>query len=458
MSIKKTSQPTGRRGFRPAKPKSKAKPLNNVLTEIVIDRLAHDGRGIGLMAGKIVFVDQALPPEKHIIKMVSQKSKFSEAISESIVGESSPERVAPACAYYASCGGCQLQHLQPEAQLTFKSNLVLDQLRRVQLDIPSEKVAHIVSKNTFGYRSRARLSLNHKGSPYAGFKARANSQIIKIESCPVLDPSLDACLAPLQRALAHIRPEVLGHIEMLKTQPSPVLVLRHVASLTDIERDMLFKLGVEVGAEVYLQPDSSANYYCLDGTKTDIHFAVTVPHVAQPVNYQISNFSQVNPAVNYAMVEQALFWTKPCKDEVWLDLFCGVGNLTLPFSTFVHQVIGVEAIADMVEQANANADSLGITNCRFLAADLEKIESLRQLPKKVDGVILDPPRAGAKSVVENISRLKPRKILYIACDAATFARDAKILVAAGYQIERVGALDMFPQTMHVETMALFIRS
>ncbi|BFM11691.1 23S rRNA (uracil(1939)-C(5))-methyltransferase RlmD [Simiduia litorea] len=455
MKMNKSSRAKGRGGFGAAG-KSKAKSLPNISAEVVIDRLAHDGRGIAQLDGKIVFVDHALPLEKHLVKVVAQKSKYSEALSVSIIGDVSTERREPACAYYATCGGCQIQHLAPDAQLHFKSNLVQDQLRRAKLNVEPEKVAAIVSKNTLAYRSRARLSLSHKGSPYAGFKARANSQIIKIDRCLVLDPALDACLAPLQRALIEFRPEVLGHIEMLKTQALPVLVLRHVAALMEPELDALSTLSVETGAEVYLQPDSSADYYRLDGRRAEISFTVSVPHLAKPLRYQISNFSQINPDVNYAMVEQALSWAHPSKEDIWLDLFCGVGNLTLPFAAFAHQVIGVEAIADMVEQAKANAESLAVTNCKFLAADLEKIESLRKLPKKVDGVILDPPRAGAKSVVENISRLKPKKILYISCDAATFARDARTLVESGYDLERVGALDMFPQTMHVETMALFL--
>ena len=456
MSGKKSVRMSSRKRLKVAAKSGEGELVGKSL-EVTIDRLAHDGRGIGNLEGRVVFVDQALPQEVHQIKVVSQKSKFAEATSELMINNASTDRVAPACSHFAKCGGCQIQHLHPRAQLAFKSNLVIDQLRRVKLDVPSDKVEAIVSKNELHYRTRARLSLNNKGSPYAGFKARANSQIIKIENCPVLDLSLNRCLRPLQCALSGFRPQVLGHVEMIKGQAKPILILRHVAALNDIELDALSKLAAEVDVEICLQPESEARYVSLSGQSLPASFTMSVPFTDKPLVYQANNFSQINPPVNFAMIEQALVWAKPSKSETWVDLFCGVGNLTFSFAKQAGQVIGVEAIAEMVEQAISNAQMNDCLNCRFLAADLERVESLRQLPKKIDGVILDPPRAGAKAVVENISRLKPLKILYISCDPATFARDAKTLIEKGYAIEKLGALDMFLQTMHVETMALFIK-
>lgn len=421
--------------------------------ELTIERLAHDGRGIGYTDGRITFVEQALPGEVHRVRYVAAKSKYLEAQSEACLAAPSPTRVAPVCGHYTQCGGCQLQHMDDAAQLAFKQQMVQDQCRRAGLVVPAFEPA--ISAQSQRYRARCRLSINHKGQAFAGFRQKGRSQLVKILSCPVLTTELAALLEPIQAVLAELPPASLGHIELISETSGVYLLLRHVKSLDVQARQKLVELEQATGARLLLQPEASADYQDLQGLPVAPRLAYELAELEAPVHFKPHHFTQVNPVINQLMVSQAMTWLAPQESQVWLDLFCGVGNFSLPLANRVHRVIGVEASTEMVEQASQNAHVLQRQNCEFLVGDLEQSSIYRKFPKYIHGVLLDPPRAGAKGVIEHLAGLKPAQILYVSCDPATFARDAKLLIEGGYRIKKIGVLDMFPQTMHVETMALF---
>ena len=417
-----------------------------------IERLAHDGRGIATVNGRITFVDQALPGETHRVRFVGGKTKFLEAVSVALESEPAVERAAPLCGHYQSCGGCQLQHLQYSAQVEFKQALVQDQCRRAGVDAGHFEAP--VSAAQVAYRSRCRLSINHKGQAFAGFRQKSQTQLIKLQHCPILSPSLESLLESTQNALAELPADALGHLEMIDDTKGVVLILRHVKALDNSAIQRLQQFADEHQLTLLLQPAPESVYLDLQGLQTLPPLSFELPDLAAGVRYQPQHFTQVNRPLNQRMVAQALAWIEPQADQLWLDLFCGVGNFSLPLAQHVKLVVGVEGVPEMVVQASKNATIQGLNNCEFFAADLEVDSIYRKLPKGVHGVILDPPRAGAKAVVRHLLSVSPRQILYVSCDPATFARDAKVLLEGGYRVKRIGILDMFPQTMHVETMAL----
>ncbi len=420
---------------------------------VEIERLAHDGRGIGYLEGKIVFVEQALPGERHKINLVGGKSTFFEAVSVALLSPPASSRAAPRCQHYQSCGGCHLQHLDNKSQLAFKEALVFDQCRRNGVVLPAFEAA--VTGSPMAYRARCRLSTQHKGPAFAGFRQKNQSQLIKLQECPVLAPNLERLIEPIQTLLAQLPAKALGHIELVDDQSSPILILRHVSEISSDQQDLLSQFASSCGISILMQPESTPNYVDLNGAPTEVELTLALPMLAKPLRYRPHDFTQVNRPINVQMVAQALAWAEPEVHETWLDLFCGIGNFSMPLATRAAQVIGVEGAMDMVQQAEINASIQDVKNTNFYAADLEQSTVYRRLPKQVDGVLLDPPRAGAKMVIPHLAKLNPNRILYVSCDPATFARDASELCNSGYSVEKIGILDMFPQTMHVETMALF---
>ncbi|UTA46279.1 23S rRNA (uracil(1939)-C(5))-methyltransferase RlmD [Simiduia sp. 21SJ11W-1] len=440
---------------RPARTKAPEVRLPRNESEVTIERLAHDGRGIGYVDGKVTFVEQALAGESHRVRVIGGKSKFYEAVSSELLSAPAQERAVPSCPHYQSCGGCHLQHMSLDAQIAFKQDLVADQCRRNGVSLPG--FSSPLAGAGLGYRGRCRLSVHHKGEAFAGFRQKGQAQLVKIKQCDVLVPSLAKLIEPLQGALSQITARSLGHVELIDDSAGPVIIVRHVADLSEQELAVLQQLADTQSVRLLLQPNAEPALYLVSGEAVSTQFSLSVPGLNAPLAYRAEDFTQVNRQINQQMVAQALNWLPLSRDQTWIDLYCGVGNFSLPLATRVGSVHGVEGVADMVAQAELNARNQGLDNCSFYAADLEQAGIYRRLPKQVDGVLLDPPRAGAKTVVGHIASLKPAHILYVSCDPATFARDAAMLTEQGYKIDKIGIIDMFPQTMHVETMAVFRR-
>ncbi len=436
----------------------KPQPMDDMrLGEFMIDRMSHDGRGISQWNGKTLFVDGALTGERISARLVRDHARYAEARVDKLL-TTSPERVQAACAHYAECGGCQLQHLQPEQQIAFKQAAVLQQLELWGGAKPKHILTPIVSTGT-GYRRCARLGVNYDhGQVTLGFRKRNSRQLIQVDLCSVLVPELNQLLAPLKQWLTELRAtEAVTHIELISTETKTAVVVRHPQVLDEADLGSLKTLAENLNLDIWLQAREGNQLQDLQGKDVDPRLVYSLADFELDMDFHPSDFIQVNPSVNTQMVKQAIQLLALKGSERVLDLFCGIGNFTLPLARECAEVIGIEAVESMVERGRENAKKLGINNVQFLAANLLTLSEhrLKQTCGKVDAILLDPPRDGAKEIVDKLSQLSPSRIVYVSCNPATLARDAKVLLSAGYQLDSVGVLDMFPHTAHIESMALF---
>ena len=441
---------------------------NKRLGEFTIDRLSHDGRGVASLEGKTVFIDGALVGEKVTARLVEDHARYIDARIDQLI-DRSPDRVLPPCEHFASCGGCQLQYMQPAAQIAMKQKAVLEQLQRWGGVVP-KRILPAISAGDRNYRSRARLGVWYEadGSVTLGFRQRYSNEITPIDHCIVLAPELNALLAPLHQWLTALRAvKAVTHIELVKGQEEIAIILRHTKKLDEADLTALAQLADQSGCKVWLEPNGDIGLTDIAGQPCDPRLNYQVEDVSLAFHPQ--DFTQVNPQVNQQMVAQAieLLALKP-SDRV-LDLFCGIGNFTLPIAQQCAEVIGIEAVESMVVRGRENAERMQIGNARFIAANLADMThtQLQRLgggkEQEIAAILLDPPRDGAKDIIASILRLgtnkqlSPKRIVYVSCNPATLARDSALLAEAGYRLETLGVLDMFPHTSHVESMALFLR-
>ncbi|MDO9625481.1 MAG: 23S rRNA (uracil(1939)-C(5))-methyltransferase RlmD [Pseudomonas sp.] len=447
---KKTSglrfQPSG--GVRAAQiPSGKKQKLN-------IERLANDGRGIAFVLGRTWFVSGALPGEEVEARVLGARSQVVEARSERIIS-ASPERREEPCAHARTCGGCSIQHMNHADQLALKQRMLDEQFSRLGNVQPDEWAPPLVGPE-FGYRRRARIAVRwdvkHKHLD-VGFRAAASQDIVAIADCPVLVQPLQPILRALPAVLRALEsPQAIGHVELFHGSTSAVLV-RHTSALSEADLARLQAFCVAHDGQLWLhgvgepQPFEAEQSLGYQLQRWDLQLA-----------YQPGDFVQVNAQVNEAMIAQALDWLAPQADERVLDLFCGLGNFALPLARLTREVVAVEGVQAMVERAAQNAASNGIGNLHFFQADLSNplVES-GWAQGGFAAVLLDPPRDGALQVVRQMAALGVQRVLYVSCNPTTLARDSAELLAQGYRLEKAGILDMFPQTAHVEAMALFVR-
>lgn len=417
-----------------------------------IERLAGDGRGISFHEGRTWFVSGALAGEAVEARVLGARGKIVDARLERVL-QASPERRPAPCRHYDRCGGCNLQHLPHAEQLALKQRMLAEQLQRVA-GIQPEQWAAPLSGPEFGYRRRARIAVRwdvKNRQLEVGFRAEASQAIIAIDECPVLVQPLQTILRHLPTVLRSLnKPQALGHVELFSGSAEAVL-LRHVAPLPEDDLARLQAFCKEAGAQLWLQGE---------GEPAPVEAGQTLGFTLQPWQMQLAwrpgDFVQVNAQVNTAMIEQALAWLAPQPDERVLDLFCGLGNFALPLARQAREVVAVEGVQAMVERAAANARDNNVHNAAFFQADLSQpLADAEWAAEGFSAVLLDPPRDGAYEVVQGIARLKAKRLVYVSCNPATLARDAQVLVAQGYRLTRAGILDMFPQTAHVEAMALF---
>lgn len=438
----------------------KAQPMDDMrLGEFTIDRMSHDGRGITQWNGKTLFVDGTLTGERISARLVRDHARYAEARLDKLL-EASPERIEPICAHYAECGGCQLQHLSSDNQIAFKQAAVLQQLE-LWSGVKPKHVLPPIRSVSQGYRRCARLGIDYSnGEVTLGFRKRNSKQLVQISLCSVLAPELNRLLAPLKTWLIDLRAaEAVTHLELIHTEQKTAVVLRHVQPLTDVDLQNLATISVELNFTAWLQGSEVHQLQDLTGQDVDPRMSYRLPDYELELDFHPQDFIQVNPEVNTQMVVQALQLLALKGNERVLDLFCGIGNFTLPLARKCAEAIGIEAVDSMVQRGRENAAKLGIKNAQFTAANLLTMTEhrLNQTCGKIDSVLLDPPRDGAKEIIAKLPKLSPKRIVYVSCNPATLARDAKALIAAGYQLDSVGVLDMFPHTAHVESMALFIK-
>lgn len=452
--MRRTSAVRARRDTRPARAPS--------AVELAIDDLAHDGRGVAHHEGRAVFVAGALPGERVRARIDHHRDGEVAATLEAVL-QASPDRVEPPCPHFGGCGGCALQHLAPAAQLRAKAGQVLQTLARIG-KVEPERVLAPLAAEPWGYRRRARLGarlVHKKGRVLVGFRERAGRYIADLGSCRVLDARVGGLIRPLGELLHSLsRPDRLPQVEVAGGDAVMVLVLRHLEPLTEADRERLLAFARDHAVEWWLQPGDESTAAPLDPPGSPLRYALPVVGDGAPVEVEFrpTDFIQVNATVNRLMVAQALALLEPRPGEPVLDLFCGLGNFTLPLARAGAAVTGVEGDAGLVARARANAARQGIA-AEFHVADLfQPLDDFPWARRRYAAVLLDPPRAGAWEVVQRMPRFAPSRIVYVSCHPGTLARDAAHLVhEQGYRLAAAGAMDMFSHTAHVEAMALFVK-
>lgn len=428
-------------------------------TADIVD-LDHDGRGIARVGGKVTFVRGALPGERVRYRLYRQGKQSDEALLGA-VEQASPDRVEPRCAHFGVCGGCSLQHLSESGQRAFKQKQLLDALERIGRVTPGQVAAPIAGPG-WGYRRRARLSVKHvarKGGVLVGFREMDSPYVAQLESCVVLDPRVGLKLRALAEAIGRLDINTLVPQIEVAAAETVTLVFRVMQQPTAADREVLLALGREHGFEIHLQTGGLDTIEPLSGEATPLR--LSPDGSALSLEFKPADFVQVNDSVNRQMVLQALDWLSgpdPLRGRQVLELFCGLGNFSLPLAAAGASVTAVEGERGLVERARDNARRNRL-EIRFEQADLFVPDAtVDWLKARHDAVLLDPPRAGAREVLPAVADGMPARIVYVSCHPGTLARDAAFLVhERGYRLERAGILDMFPHTRHVESMALFVR-
>ncbi|MGL4191193.1 MAG: 23S rRNA (uracil(1939)-C(5))-methyltransferase RlmD [Vibrio sp.] len=436
------------RFFQPKKPTT----LDKKHQPVSIERLDHQGSGLAFWHNKPLFVDGALPGEQVLIQLTESKSKYARGQLIKVL-QPSTQRVAPFCQHYGQCGGCDLQHLERAAQMTHKQQ-ALSQLM-VKFAKQTLALSPPICSDDQGYRRRARLSLQWDKKAQQlqfGFRRKQSKAIVGVTDCPVLEVSLNALLPPLKSLLSDwSQPELLGHVELVRGDNTRVLLLRHLGALAAQDHARLSEFATQHQLSLYL---------CLEAGQLQ-HVQGEIAYCEEAgarLSFLPSHFIQVNRSVNQQMVAQALAWLEVNPQDQVLDLFCGLGNFTLPLANLAHQVVGVEGVAEMVQHATHNAKLNQVNNVVFYQANLEQdMTRASWAQQKFAKVLLDPARAGAEGIVQQLAALGAERVVYVSCNPATLARDSQSLLSQGFRLEKLGMLDMFPHTSHLESMALFVK-
>lgn len=425
-----------------------------------IDDIDAEGRGVGRIDGKVIFVTGALHGETVLARYRRVRGRFDEAEVQSVL-EASPRRVEPRCEWFDRCGGCSQQHVHHDAQLADKQQILLAALKGIG-GLEPEQVLAPITATPWSYRRKARLGVKYvpaKGGALVGFRERGGGRIAAVESCAILAEPVGSLIRPLRQLIGGMQARArIPQVEVAVADNATALVFRNLDPLSESDRAALSGFAAAHDVQVLLQsggPDS---------------IAPLSPAEAVPLRYRLadfdvelefgpSDFVQVNGAVNELLLARAIELLAPGVDDHVLDLFCGLGNFTLPLARRAALVHGVEGAAALVRQAQANAERNGITNASFATADLFDTDAAAQvLAGGWQRLLLDPPRAGALAVVEAMREPWPERVVYVSCNPATLARDAAVLTGRhGYRLAAVGIADMFPHTSHVEALSCFVR-
>ncbi|MEN8176369.1 MAG: 23S rRNA (uracil(1939)-C(5))-methyltransferase RlmD [Pseudomonadota bacterium] len=422
-----------------------------------IESFSHDGRGVARVEGKTVFVRDALPGEEVSFTVTRSRKNYDEARLEAVL-EASPQRVDPRCAHFGTCGGCSLQHLDLDAQIEFKEQGLRDALTHIGGVEPEEWAAPLRSE-PWGYRRKARLGakfVRRHGRVFVGFRERGSGFLADVRECTVLHPKVGRHLAALGEFLTGLSiREQVPQVEMAMGDDTCVMVFRLLAPLAAGEREALKTFCEQRNWTGYLQPGGPDSLEPLSPDAAPLLYSLREEDLA--FEFRPTDFTQVNLEVNRRMVAQAMEWLAPQRGDRILDLFCGLGNFTLPLARRCEEAIGVEGDAGLVARARENAAANRIDNARFFTENLyEEAQPAAWLKGRYNAVLLDPPRTGAMEILGRIKDLGAGRVLYVSCYPGTLARDAAVLVGEqGYRLVRAGVMDMFPHTSHVESMALF---
>jgi len=428
-----------------------------------ITSMDMEARGIARREGKVVFVHGALPGERVVALHTRSKESYDVARVERIVRESS-QRVEPACPNYSVCGGCVMQHLAPEAQVAVKQRVLEDGFWHLAKLRP-ERMLPPMQGPSWGYRYRARLSVrmvNKKGGVLVGFRERSGSYVVDMTVCPVLPPHVSDLLSPLRKLFTGMSaPDRMPQVEVSVGDGVTALVLRHLMPLTEQDIAMLREFARAHDVQWWLQSKGPETVHPLEREHIDT-LAYTLPQFGLRMPFKPTDFTQVNHTVNRSLIARALSLLDVQSDDRVADMFCGLGNFTLPLATQAREVVGVEGSKALTDRALDAAGRHGLAErTTFSTLNLFEIDAhwLRGLGR-FERMLIDPPREGAHALASALAALapdeRPKRIVYVSCAPGTLARDAAILVhEGGYRLSQAGVVNMFPHTGHVESIAVF---
>ena len=455
----------GKQGVAPAMKQDAREPewLKVESLDLEAQGVAHN------LEGKVVFIEDALPGEEVQVRVGRRKSNWEQATMTAMRSESA-QRVRPKCPHFGTCGGCKMQHLHVGAQVATKQRALEDALRHLGKVKPAHMLRPIEGP-AWGYRYRARLSVRFvakKGKVLVGFHERKSGFVADMDSCEVLPAAMSAMLVPLRHLIAGMdQRDQLPQIELAMGDTVTALVLRHLAPLTDADLVRLRDFGAAHAVQWWLQSKGPDTVRRLDDGGPALAYALPEFGITMP--FKPTDFTQVNPHINRVLVMRAVRLLDVQPHERVIDWFCGLGNFTLPIATKARDVLGVEGSGALVQRSRENAALNGLAGkVQFAACNLFEL----RVPELVvfgraDKWLIDPPREGAFALATALASVSadasvapgfapPKRIVYVSCNPATLARDAALLVhQAGYRCSAAGAVNMFPHTAHVESMAVF---
>lgn len=456
----------------------------------VIENLAHDGRGVACYGtddahphdkhGKKVFVGFGLPNETVLVKIANSKQGFEEGDAIKVLANPNPERQTPPCTHFGVCGGCSLQHWQPDGQIAFKQSVLEELLHHHAGVLPEHWLAPVVG-DRLGYRTKARMGVRYvekKGTALVGFRERGSNFLADIDDCVIMDErigkkiyELKALIGSLhgKKDIAQLEIAMGEHLpDVPDSHKSVAVIVRNLAPLVQEDLACLLEFFAQQNWQLYLQPAGAGSVQRVD--KADAKASsLTVPPTGGlfyrladfglTFEFSPQDFTQVNLSVNQKMTALACQLLDLKAGERVLDLFCGLGNFTLPLAAKVGEsgfVVGVEGSEQMTVRAKMNADANGLFHTQFYAQDLtQDFSHLPFVEEGFDALLIDPPRSGAWEVMAYLPKFNAKRIVYVSCNPITLARDARALVEAGYRLTHAGVMDMFCHTGHVESIARF---
>ncbi len=434
--------------------------------ECEITGFSHDGKGIAYIDDKTVFIDGALMGETVRFTYTGKRKQIMEGAVDEVL-KASPDRVEAKCNFFSMCGGCRLQHLSHNKQLAVKQQLLIDNLQRLG-HVEADEVLPPLTGAIWGYRRKARLGVrfvNKKQKMIVGFREKRSNFLTDMTSCQVLHPSIGLRLEEMADTIKQLSCFTkIPQIEVAIGDDTASLIVRHLEALTENDKQILSTFANKYGFNLYLQsagPDSVELLAPSQEEYKSLSYQLPQYHINN--QFKVDDFTQVNMIINQQMIDLAINLLDVQAEHNVLDLFCGLGNFTLPLARTAAHVTGVEGSSELVIRAKQNALDNGIENADFFSADLfinegkNDFKGFKWAQKKYDRILLDPARSGAKEIIEFLPRFKAKVVVYVSCNPATLARDADIMVNQhGYKLLKTGIMDMFPHTAHVESIALFV--
>ena len=453
------------------KHRTKPRPAQQPIYTFQVESLSHEGRGIAHYGshpdhpsekqGKKVFIRYALPGETVRAQITNVVKRLEEADSTALLSEHAAIRIEPKCPHFTVCGGCNMQHIQLDEQIRLKQDVLKSHLEHFA-GIQPEQWLPALRSSREDYRRKARIGvryLPHKDKLVVGFRENQSNKLISIDRCMVLDREFGSITA-LKQLLQSLKAKAaIGHIELAMGDDEIALLVRHTEKLSQQDVNQLKQFALNKQWQLYLQPEGAESLHRVDDPTAAMRLHYHLDDFDLKFGFSPLDFTQVNSTINPQMVKLACDLLQLQQGERVLDLFCGLGNFTLPLARCVGetgQVVGVEGSEEMVRRAAENAEINGIIHAHFYSQDLTKDFSHHSWANQgFDALLIDPPRAGAEEIMHYVPKFGAKKIVYVSCNPATLARDAGVLVQHGYRLKKAGVMDMFTHTGHVESIALF---